>query len=211
MQISPIMCWNNKNNLWSNRKAGSPRFPFTLLELIVVMAILFLTATLAVAVLKEESPARKLERAGAEFEAFCAGARFRATEEGRDVIVAFDAENKRFKADFAENLIPEDPNEEEKSPQKTNTADSGTPELEPLQLEWKLPDELEFANLEELPEPDLKDSLRTMFHFFPDGAAAGTGELRLECKSQARIFSASALTGIVTGRECQDRYARIVH
>ena len=78
------------------RQRRSP-LHFTLLELVVAIAIIALTTALAVSAFRGESPARQMESAGLQFAAFCAKVRFQALENGADRMVVFYPETRTFK------------------------------------------------------------------------------------------------------------------
>ena len=85
---------------------------FTLVELVVAIAIVTLTLAIAVTALRGESPAQKMERSVHEISAFCARIRFRSAEEGRDWVLKYDPEEKKFYAtavaaeDEQESFVP---------------------------------------------------------------------------------------------------------
>ena len=74
------------------------RKSFTLIELVVAIAIVTLTLAIAVTTLRGESPAQKMERTVHEFSAFCARVRFRAAEEGRDWVLKYSPVEGNFYA-----------------------------------------------------------------------------------------------------------------
>ena len=69
-----------------NSRTTTEKSTFTLLELVVVISILALASSLAVATFRGESPARQMENASLQFEAFCAKVRFNAMENGEDSV-----------------------------------------------------------------------------------------------------------------------------
>ena len=82
------------------------KHPFTLLELIVVMTVMFLAAGMSVALFKGQSPARKMENAALEWEEFCARVRYQALETGEEREIVFDPGSKTFKMRHPETDFP---------------------------------------------------------------------------------------------------------
>ena len=160
--------------------------PFTLLELIAVMTVMFLTAGMGIALFKGQSPARKLENAATEWEEFCVRVRYQALESGEEREIVFDPENRRFKM---------------KEPAQDSTA--AEEELPKSRLEWKIPEDFELGKDFPGPadEPD-EDGTLPMFKFFSDGGAAGHRRLELKIGELRRLFEISPLTGrIIAVRE----------
>ena len=165
--------------------------PFTLLELIVVMTVMFLAAGMGVAMFKGQSPARKLDKASLEWEEFCARVRYQALESGDEREIVFDPENRLFKM-----RIPE-------KETAGNEDGSGEQELPLSKIEWKIPDDFEmgndFSSFNE--EPD-EDGFFPMFKFYSDGGASGKRRLELKIGELHRSFEVSPLTGrVITVRE----------
>ena len=164
------------------------KHPFTLLELIVVMTVMFLTAGMGVALFKGQSPARKLENASLEWEEFCARVRYQALETGEEREIVFDPESRTFKM-----RLPATETQNEEEPD----------ELPKSKIEWKIPDEFEmgdhFSTFNE--EPD-EDGTFPMFKFYSDGGASGRRRLELRIGELHRTFEISPLTGrVITVRE----------
>lgn len=162
--------------------------PFTLLELIVVITIMFLAAGMGIALFKGQSPSRKLDQASLEWEEFCARVRFQALESGEEREIVFDPENRLFR--MKDPPVPEGEEPEEE-------------ELPKSKLEWKIPEDFELGNAFPDPseEPD-EDGTLPMFKFFSDGGAVGRRRLELRIGDLHRSFEISPLTGrVITVRE----------
>ncbi|MBO4630844.1 MAG: hypothetical protein J5858_02870 [Lentisphaeria bacterium] len=153
--------------------------PFTLLELIVVMTVMFLAAGMGIALFKGQSPVRKLENAALEWEEFCARVRYQALESGEEREIVFDPENRLFKM----KIPTQEENPEEGEPPKSK-------------LEWKIPEDFELGKNFPPPEeePD-DDGTLPMFKFYSDGGASGHRKLELRIGELKRNFEVSALTG----------------
>lgn len=159
------------------------KHPFTLLELIVVMTVMFLAAGMGVALFKGQSPARKLDNASLEWEEFCARVRYQALEAGEEREIVFDPANRTFKM---------------RQPEQENPDETDPDELPRSTIEWKIPEEFEmgddFSTFNE--EPD-EDGTFPIFKFFSDGGASGRRRLELRIGELHRAFEVSPLTGRV--------------
>ena len=157
--------------------------PFTLLELIVVMTVMFLAAGMGVALFKGQSPARKLENAALDWEEFCARVRYQALESGEEREIVFDPENRTFKM---------------RQPETDPANQNGPDEMPRSKIEWKIPDEFEmgddFSAFNENPD---EDGTFPMFKFYSDGGASGRRRLELRIGELHRSFEVSPLTGRV--------------
>lgn len=182
------------------------RKPFTLLELIVVIAVLSLVLAVVVSAFRGESPGRLMASAAVEFETFCARVRFQALENGEDRIVAFDPEKKLFFAAIPANLerddeimIQEGNKEDEEEAEKRKVIPESSAET--AKLKWKFPDKFQLDE-EEIDLSDVNDhGWIEIFRFFPDGGASGTRKFQMEYKNAARSFEISALTGKMVVKE----------
>lgn len=171
---------------------GFPTRPangFTLLELIVVMTIMILATSMAVAVFKGESPAKRIENASLEFEEFCARVRFQALESGEDRMVVFDPDAQLFRMKIPAEFQTEGEEEEASGKEKPKSPE----------IEWKLPEKFTFGeNFTQPDEEPAEDGTLELFRFFPDGSASGKRKLELKYGELQRIFDISALTGRIT-------------
>jgi len=153
--------------------------PFTLLELMVVMAIIAITTTLAVSTFRGESPARKVENASLSFHAFCARVRYAAMENGADRVIAFDSAARRF--------VVEDPG-------------AATGEDSPTTIAWDLPEDFELDSSLEEAEYGERGTVE-IFRFFSDGSANAAREFILRYRKSQRRFLVSPLTGLLLVNE----------
>jgi len=199
-------------------------FSFTLIEVVVVVAILSLTAALASTRFGGESPSRLLDNALTEFEGFCGRVRYRAVEEGLDWVVRYNAETRRFTAirqmrretkvrrssedartvDTEESLEeeeansrPDDNGEDEENATPSRFASDAT-----AKLVWVLPEKVTFSVPDEEEEKEPEESEEAvengmeLFRFFPDGACAGDTLLIFHSgETLAKTLSISKLTG----------------
>ena len=160
------------------------KHPFTLLELIVVMTVMFLSAGMGIAIFKGQSPSRKLDNAALEWEEFCARVRYQALESGEEREIVFDPENRLFK--MKDPPVPENETEAEE-----------IEDLPKTKIEWKIPEEFELGNFPDPEEEPDEDGTLPMFKFFSDGGASGRRRLELRIGELRRSFEVSALTGRV--------------
>ncbi|MBS1369943.1 MAG: type II secretion system protein [Lentisphaeria bacterium] len=159
------------------------RGPFTLLELVVVIAIIAITTTLAVSAFRGESPAQKLNNSALGFESWCARVRYVAMENGADRVIAFKPDERLFTA-MDPGLDP----------------DAVQPGDEKPALEWKLPDEFELDS-ETLNAEAAEDGAIEVFRFFSDGSANASREFILKYRKLQRRFRVSPLTGMLLQSE----------
>ena len=179
---------------------------FTLLELVVVIAIIALSSALAVAALRGESDAQKLEKASVGLEEYFARVRYRATEEGATWEVYFNADARSFAA--CRRMTAAEHEE--------LTLDGEAP---PPVLSWKIPADVTMTG----EEKDIDNKVETvekrvsiveqrrqdeedansdhipegvrMFYFYSDGFVGGDHRLEIKCGDLARTLEVSALTG----------------
>ena len=72
------------------------RRPFTLLELVVVIAVIALSTGLAVTTFRGETPARAMDNFSLNLDSYFARVRFRATEDGATWEVYRDTQEHTF-------------------------------------------------------------------------------------------------------------------
>ena len=179
---------------------------FTLMELVVVLAIITLSTTLAVATLRGESDARRLENASVGLEEYFARVRFRATEDGETWEMYYDADGRSFAACRRMTAAEHE----------ARQLDGDAP---PPVLSWKLPEKIEMIGEEKVSgsqvetvgkrvsvveqrrqeEDDAKAEFvpvgERMFYFYPDGFVGGSHRLEIKCGERSRTLEVSALTG----------------
>jgi len=144
---------------------------FTLIEILAVITIMVLSATVAVSTLRETPPAQTMQNTVNDFRLFCAKARLRATEFGQDSIVRFKPEERKFYV-----VAPE------------NASVENLPEVI-----WVIPEKftLNQDSLGSLADGEELD----LFRFFPDGGTAGYRTFTLQFNTLKRTVSISKLTG----------------
>ena len=188
------------------KKHAGNRRAFTLLELIVVMSIIFLASAMAVAVFREESPSRRLEKASLQWQHFCAGVRYRAVESGKVRQILFDPQERLFRMYDPETAKEEEESDsaEESGEEEEETASDPFPKRKKSlnDLQWKLPEGLELGDFPAADEePDAENGF-LLFTFYGDGSASGKRKLELRCgEDLGKVFSISALTGRLTVKD----------
>lgn len=167
---------------------------FTLIELVVVLAVVMISLGIVVAAFRGESAARQLESAGLGFETFCARARFQAQEHGEDIIVCFSPVTKNF---ITKRALSEDElaAEERKRLEHTDGEEALPPP--PAVLKWKLPDNTVINEENFSAEEAGEDGMYEIFRFFPDGGASGIRRFKLQCKALSATYDISPLTGLL--------------
>lgn len=187
---------------------------FTLIELVVAIAIIAISATMASVYLRGESPAKTLENTGREFESFCSRVRYRAAETGEDWKVCYEPDSRQFVAYKAQEpkIILPDSEEDESEVDEVEEAErlhhekintriigEGQEVMDKVPMmpvfRWKLPEKLEFST-ENQQEDDLAVSERLeVFRFYSDGSGGGGNRLVFGIGELKRTFSISKLTG----------------
>ena len=168
---------------------------FTLIELVVVLAIIVISLGFAVASFRGDSAARQLERASTGFETFCARARFQAQEHGEDIIVCFSPVTKEFIT--KRSLTEEELAAEERKRQELTDDDEPMPDP-PSVIKWKLPENTEINEDSFAAEDAPDDNMYEVFRFFPDGGASGIRRFKLQCKALSLTYDISPLPGLLT-------------
>ena len=167
---------------------------FTLLELVVAIAIIALTTVLAVVSFRGESPVQQLNSAGLQFEAFCAKARFQAMENGGDRVVMFYPETRTFKMEIPvefQTTKEEEKEEEEK-------------QLKLAAVEWTLPENFELGTEISDKGREAAEEAFEVFRFFPDGGASGSLKFELRYQTLRKVFDISPLTGLLIRNEGEE-------
>ena len=183
------------------------RRPFTLLELVVVIAIAALAIGMGASALKRRSGPAQFSEAVRGFQAFCVASRSQAMELGRDRVVYFLPQERLFRSGDPE-VLPA-PKEEEmvvltQIPDEYRTdGDGATDDYDtPAVLtepKWKLPEDYlldeEASEGIEPVDPGGEEIKLEVFRFFADGGAAGRLKFTMQYRSWAKTFVISPLTG----------------
>ena len=179
---------------------------FTLLELVVAMAVIALSTGLAVATFRGESDSRTMENFILNLEAYFSRVRYRATEEGTTWEVYFDAPNRTFSA--CRRMTAAE--------YEALDRDGDAP---PPVLKWSCPEKITVSTTDVSAENaietvDRKVSIveqrreeedassadyvppgERMFYFYADGFVGGKYRIEAECCAVSRALEVSPLTG----------------
>lgn len=169
------------------------RHDFTLLELVVVLAVMALSATLAVGVFRKDSPAKIMHDTSLGFQEFCARVRFQAMESGEERLIRFLPEEKKFYMALLPGRLDEKNKESEESGEN----------FEEESMEWTLPADFNMQDMEEADEGTItnEDGSLDLFLFLPDGGTSGKRQFIIRYKELSTVFEISALTGRLQVRE----------
>ena len=188
---------------------------FTLLELVVVIAIIALSTALAVATLRGESDVQKLKNFSMNLEEYFSRVRYRATEEGETWEVYFDAGSRTFTAccrmtaaEYEKRSLDGDSpppvlkftcpeNITVSAVEKNADNKVETVEKRVSIVEQRRQDEAE-ASADYLPEGE------KLLYFYSDGFVGGSHQLEIKCGKVSRAFEVSTLTGRLTEVKPED-------
>ena len=160
----------------------SRRKPFTLVEVVVVIAIMIVTGAVAVSTMRTDSTARLIKSTANEFRSLCSRVRFKAMEMCQDRMVVYVPEERMF---YMARPVA---NQEEAMENEYGFVILKT-------TKWELPKEFELTTEENDPIE--------VFRFYPDGGASGRWKLNLaiESKNRAMVIEVAKLTGSVIAYE----------
>lgn len=176
---------------------------FSLIEIVVVIAIIVILIGVATVTMRRDSSTAKFEQAVREFEAFTARARMQAMELGRDRVIVFIPADRTFVAgDVVEDLPSSDGDVTPvEVPEEFRIYEAGEmvnplPEEGLAKLSWTLPADYEFAAAEFNSDYDYDEELE-IFRFFPDGAASGRRKFTMQHRNIKKVMAISPLTGLM--------------
>ena len=158
------------------------RNPFTLVEVVVVIAIMIVTGAVAVSTMRTDSTGRLIKRSANDFRSLCSRVRYKAMEMGQDRMVVYVPEEHMF---YMARPVA---NQEEALEYEYGFVILKT-------AKWELPKEFELTTEENDPIE--------VFRFFPDGGASGRWKLNLaiEGKDRVMVIEVAKLTGSVIAYE----------
>lgn len=197
-----------------NRRAGPRRRAFTLLELLLVLGVLVIVASMAWPVLDQVLTSQRLTKSADRLRASWIAARGSAIESGRIIAFRYEPEAGRYRVELRDEL--EDSGEELPA------------SVAKLPTEQTLPEGVHFAAAEDdlasLDEPQTEDgdesaelsgdqpadtSLSEPILFFPDGTCSGA---RLSLRNDhgwSVDVQLRSLTGVVTSGRPQRSQERV--
>ena len=180
---------------------------FTLLELVVVIAVIALSTGLAVTSFRGESPSQLLESFSRNLDTFLARVRFRATEDGATWEVYLDPGTRVLTAcrkmsaaeheEYAEENDAPPPVLKWEYPEKIaiTTVEIGEEDTVEIVDKKLTPIEIRREDAEQADAEYRPEGVR-LFYFYADGFVGGCGNrLRIECETLSRTWEVSPLTG----------------
>lgn len=168
--------------------------PFTLIELVVVIAVIVLSLGLVAASFRGESAARQMENLAIGFESFCAKAKFQAQEHGEDILVCFSPDTRTFIT--KRTLSNEELAAEERRRQEIKEGEEEEKEP-PIQLKWRLPEKITVGEEDFADGDGDEEHYFEVFRFFPDGGGSAIRKFKVQCKNLSRTYDISPLTGLL--------------
>jgi type II secretory pathway pseudopilin PulG len=155
---------------------------FTLIEMIVVLAIMVIAIAVVAAAFRGDSPQIVLNNAALDLEAYLAQVRYRAAEMGRDYVVKYPFDGKELIA----------------------SPDYSREELETIELEnvttveelkFRIPENCTMITESGAEKQLAQEATLEIFRFFPDGGGASANRPVLKCGDGSRSFDISFLSG----------------
>ena len=161
---------------------------FTLIEMIVVLAIMVIAIAVVAAAFRGDSPQIVLENAALDLEAYLAQVRYRAAETGRDYVIKYPFGGKELIA----------------------SPDYSREELETIELEnvttveelkFRIPENCTMITESGAEKQLAQEQRLEIFRFFPDGGGSAANHPVMKCEKLSRSFDISFLTGRLTVSE----------
>ena len=183
------------------------RRPFTLLELVVVIAVIALSTGLAVTTFRGETPARAMDNFSLNLDSYFARVRFRATEDGATWEVYLDAQEHTFTAcrkmsaaeyeEYTEDNDAPPPVLKWTYPEKflIDAVEIGDEEGVEIVEKKLTPAEIRRED-EEQANAEYRPAGVRLFYFYADGFVGGCGNrLKIELEPLTKLYEVSPLTG----------------
>lgn len=155
---------------------------FTLIEMIVVLAIMVIAVAVVAAAFRGDDPAVVLDNTALDLESYLAQVRYRAAEMGRDYVVKYPFGGKQLIA----------------------SPDYSRRELEQIELDnetaieemkFNVPENCTLITESGAEKQLAQETTLEIFRFFPDGGGSAANRPVLKCGSGSRSFDISFLTG----------------
>ena len=183
------------------------RRSFTLLELVVVIAVIALSSGLAITAFRGESPSQSLENFSLNLDSYFARVRFRATEEGATWEVYLDEQERTFTAcrkmtaaeyeEYSEDNDAPPPVLKWRYPEKFTIGTIEIGEDEGVEIVDKKLTPMEIRREEEeQANAEYRPAGVRLFYFYADGFVGGCGnQLKIELEPLSKLYEVSPLTG----------------
>ena len=161
---------------------------FTLIEMIVVLAIMVIAIAVVVATFRGDSPSIVLDNAALDLEAYLAQVRYRAAEMGRDYVVKYPSDGKELIAS------PDYSREELENIELENVTSVE-------ELKFRIPENCTMITESGAEKLLAQEQKLEIFRFFPDGGGAAANRPVMKCENLSRSFDIAFLTGRLTVSE----------
>ena len=168
---------------------------FTLIEMIVVLAIMVIAIAVVASAFRGDSPSVILDNAALDFESYLAQVRYRAAEAGRDYVVSYPGGGTELIAS------PDYSREELQTLELENIS---TVE----ELKFKIPESCTMITESGAEKTLAQESKLEIFRFYPDGGGSAANRPVLKCQNMSRSFDISFITGrlVVSEEDFSETY-----
>ena len=161
---------------------------FTLIEMIVVLAIMVIAIAVVAAAFRGDSPQIVLNNSALDLESYLAQVRYRAAETGRDYVVKYPFGGRELIAS------PDYSREELENIEPENV----TPVEE---LKFRMPENCTMITESGAEKQLAQEQRLEIFRFYPDGGGSAANRPVMKCENLSRSFDISFLTGRLTVSE----------
>lgn len=156
---------------------------FTLIEMIVVLAIMVIAVAVVAAAFRGDDPNIVLDNAALDLESYLAQVRYRSAEMGRDYIVKYPYEGKELIAS------PDYSREELEQMELDN-------ESSVEEMKFHIPENCTMITESGAEKLLTQEATLEIFRFYPDGGGSAANRPILKCgEKSCRSFDISFLTG----------------
>ena len=158
------------------------RRDFTLIEMIVVLAIMVVAVAVVVATFRGDDPNIILDNAALNLESYLAQVRYRSAETGRDYVV-------RYPYGGAELIASPDYSRRELEQIELDN------ETTVEEMKFKIPESCTMITESGAEKQLAQEQRLEIFRFFPDGGGSAVNRPVLQCKELSRSFDIAFITG----------------
>ncbi len=155
---------------------------FTLIEMIVVLAIMVIAVAVVAAAFRGDDPNIVLDNAALDLESYLAQVRYRSAEMGRDYIV-------KYPYGGAELIASPDYSREELEQMELDN------EISVEEMKFKIPENCTMITESGAEKQLTQEASLEIFRFFPDGGGSAANRPVMKCNELSRSFDISFLTG----------------
>lgn len=168
---------------------------FTLIEMIVVLAIMVVAIAVVASAFRGDSPSVILDNAALDFESYLAQVRYRAAETGRDYVVKYP---------YGGTELIASPDYSREELQDLELENVSTVE----ELKFKIPESCTMITESGAEKNLAQESRLEILRFYPDGGGSAANRPILKCKEMSRSFDISFITGrlVVSEEDFSETY-----